>query len=354
MKTLLIGALIGLFMYQAETLTVNKQATAEIQTRAADDSVFIGPQLPCYYSRSISEYVRRIFQDHNGNLWFGTNTDGLAMYDGNRLSYIGVSQGLSGSQITGILEDRDGNTWFATNQGITRYNPHAKTGSGGNKYSIFGESEGLSHSSVWSIFEDSHGIIWAGTFSGLCRLNGNRFEQVAIPGAKGSWIRCITEDKRGNLWIGTADKGAFRFDGKTFRQFAKKDGICSDDLTCILADRQGSIWFGSMDGGLSRYDGTTFTHFTSEKEIGNNEVWTIYEDRDGVVWFSSEGFGVYRYSHGKLTNFSEKEGFKMKAVQSIYQDRTGRIWFGGGNGLYVLNGELFTPVTRDGPWESGC
>ncbi|WP_343603840.1 two-component regulator propeller domain-containing protein [Fluviicola sp.] len=354
MKTILIAAFIGLFIYQAENLPINKQAVPIILANTPDDSVFIGPQLPCYYNRSISEYVRRVFQDSKGNLWFGTNSDGVALYDGKQLSYMGGSNGLRGSQITGIIEDRKGNTWFATNDGITRYTQPGKTDSDEKNYLHFGESEGLSHSSTWSIFEDSKGTIWAGTFSGLCRLNGNRFEHVAIPGAKGSWIRCIAEDRQGNLWFGTADKGAFKFDGTTFRQFSQKDGLCSDDITCILADTKGILWFGSMDGGLSQYNGSVFTNLTAEKEIGNNEVWTIYEDKNGAIWFSSEGFGVYCYHNGKLTNFSKNQGFNMKAVQAIYQDREGRLWFGGGSGLYVSNGGIFTPVTREGPWEAGC
>jgi ligand-binding sensor domain-containing protein len=347
---LIIGSSLVLCLYSAQSLELKKQQAVISPVSNWDDTLLYGPQLPGYYSNKVSEYVRRAFQDSRGNLWFGTNTDGLAKYDGKGLAYISIEQGLSASNITGIIEDKNGNLWFSTGDGITRYSPSENN----PQIRVFRSEDGLSHPSTWSIFQDSKGTIWAGTFKGLCRFNGDQFEAFPIPNAEKSWIRSITEDKKGNLWIATADNGAFKFNGKTMQQFSKKDGLCSNDLTCILEDSKGNMWFGSMDGGVSNYDGTRFTNLTSKKEIGGDEVWTIYEDKAGNIWFSSEGFGVYRYINGALKNFGEKEGFHMKAVQTIYQDKAERLWFGGGNGLWLYFGGGFTPVTKDGPWEAGC
>ncbi len=349
MKTILTGIVISLFLYSAQTVHIKKQKRAILTTIERDDSVFVyGPQLPSYYSNSISEYVRRILQDSKGNLWLGTNTDGVAMYDGKKLSYINLSDGLSGSQVTGMIEDKQKNIWFSTGNGVTKYNPSTQT------YLNFGEKEGLNNTSTWSIFQDHKGTIWVGTLTGLCTFNGKQFERFTIPNAPTSWIRSITEDREGNWWFATADRGAFKYDGTHFKQFSTKNGLNSNDLTCILEDRKGNMWFSSRDGGISKYDGKSFHHFTSENGIGNNEVWSIYEDQNGAVWFPSEGFGVYRYADGKLKNFGEKQGLRMPAVQSIYQDKKGKFWFGGGNGLYLYDKEMFLPVTKNGPWEGGC
>lgn len=347
---LIIGSSLVLCLYSAQSLDLKKQQPALTPISNWDDTLLYGPQLPGYYSNKVSEYVRRAFQDSRGNLWFGTNSDGLAKHDGKGLAYINMEQGLSASQVTGIMEEKNGNIWFSTSDGITRYTPSETN----PKIRVFRTEDGLCDASTWSIFQDSKGTIWAGTFKGLCRFNGKNFETVPIPHAEKSWVRAITEDRKGNLWIATSDHGAFKFDGKTMQQFSTKDGLCSNDLTCILEDSKGFIWFSSMDGGVSKYTGNTFTNFTAEKEIGDNEVWTIYEDQAGNIWFPSEGFGVYCYKDGKLTNFGEKEGFYMKAVQTIYQDRGERLWFGGGNGLWLYFGGKFTPVTKDGPWEIGC
>lgn len=353
MKAIFIGASLIICLYSAQTLE-NKKSKATIpQSTTWDDTLVYGPQLPCYYSNAISEYVRRVFQDSKGNLWFGTNTDGLAKFDGKNLTYINLKEGLSGSQITGILEEKNGNLWFSTNNGITRFNPSEELAGKKNMH-IFTDKDGLSSLSTWCIFQDHNETIWAGTSEGLCRFNGKTFESFPIQGAEKSWVRSIAEDKNGNLWIATADKGAFKFNGKTFDRLSKKDGLCSNDLTCILEDRKGNMWFGSMDAGLSKFDGKNFRHFSSAKEIGNNEVWNIYEDSSGAIWFTSEGSGIYRYANEKLTHFGEKEGLHIRTVQSIFEDRSNRLWIGGGSGLVLHIGGGFTPITRDGPWDAGC
>src|SRR5262245_36137729 len=69
----------------------------------------------------ISEYVRSDFQDRDGELWFGTNSDGVAHYDGKSLRYLGPSEGLPGRAVRAILQHGDGSLWFATERGVSRY-----------------------------------------------------------------------------------------------------------------------------------------------------------------------------------------------------------------------------------------
>ena len=308
---LIVGSSLVLCLYSAQTLDVKKQEALISKMDYRDDSLVYGPKPPCYYSNTVSEYVRRIFQDSRGFLWFGTNSDGLALFDGYKLSYLNTVDGLSGSQVTGIMEDKQGKIWFSTNNGISRFDLGAKPG---KNFQNFGEQEGLSHKSTWSIFQDSKGTIWAGTLKGVCRFNGTNFEAFSLPNAEDSWIRSITEDKNGNMWFATADKGAFKFDGTTFQQFTEEDGLCSNDLTCILEDQKGNIWFGSMDGGVSKYSPwekseKNFTNFNSKNGIEDDEVWTIYEDQKGTIWFSCEGFGLYIYQDQKIHHFNEKQDF---------------------------------------------
>ena len=61
----------------------------------------------------ISEYIRNMYQDKNGNFWFGTNGYGVAHFDGDHVSYYSLEQGFGGQQITGITEDSEKNIWFS-------------------------------------------------------------------------------------------------------------------------------------------------------------------------------------------------------------------------------------------------
>lgn len=323
-------------------------------------------------SRQIADYVRRIFEDSRGNLWFGTNGLGVGRYDGDTLVYFSTREGLSGSQVTAILEDRRGNMWFSTTEGISSYD--------GKLFTSFTEQDGLGSNRVWSLYEDSRGTIWAGTVNGLSSYSpreGAKFSpftlpQVEVPNPKPRFstrlVSSIMEDKRGDLWFGTDGAGVFKYNraaektgGKTFTHLSTKDGLSDNSIVSILEDREGNIWFSSRFGGLSRYtpsattgSGKSFTSFTvANGSIGNNEVWTMAEDSAGTIWFSSEGFGIYRFKDNQLANFGKAEGLPIRAVQSIFEDRQGRLWIGGGGGLYLFNGEKFVEFTRDGFGE-GC
>ena len=69
----------------------------------------------------VSDFVRRIFQDKNGHLWFGTNGDGVARYNGESLAYFNLKEGFGGAAVRAIIEDKEGNVWFGTSGGITKY-----------------------------------------------------------------------------------------------------------------------------------------------------------------------------------------------------------------------------------------
>ena len=83
-------------------------------------------------------------------------------------------------------------------------------------------------------------------------------------------VHCSIEDKVGNLWFGTTGEGVYRYDGKLFTQFTKKDGLNSNCIYAMLEDKAGNIWFGT-ENGVCRYDGKTFSNmpFTA---LFNNDL----------------------------------------------------------------------------------
>lgn len=345
-------------------------------------------------SSQISEYVRRIFQDSRGHLWFGTNSDGVCRYDGERLTYFSTSEGLAGNGVTGIMEDRKGNMWFSTSGGLSKYD--------GRSFTTYTTKDGLGADGVSCLLEDHNGVIWLGTWEGgVCRFDpsaelrtdGMTFTAFPIPvfdihkpdpTIDFHHVAAMVEDAQGNMWFGSLGMGVCKYDpsaalrtgGKTFTRYTTADGLCDDQLVCIVQDMKGNMWFSSMFGGLSRFDpsalptgqagalrtgGRSFTNYsTANGAIGNDEVWTMRGDSRGNVWFSSEGYGVYRYDPQAMlrsnlearpfTNYAKKEGLGVMAVQAIMEDTEGRIWVGGGGGLYRLEGDRFINVRRNGPW----
>lgn len=69
------------------------------------------------------EKVRSLFKDSLGNLWFGSEFDGIAIKDpeGN-FTVLTEEEGLSHNEVLSILQDVDGTLWLGTLDGITRLN----------------------------------------------------------------------------------------------------------------------------------------------------------------------------------------------------------------------------------------
>ena len=302
----------------------------------------------------ISAFVRRIFQDKSGNLWFGTNGDGVCRYDGESLEYYSTDNGFGGVAVRAIVEDKEGNLWFGTSGGVTKYD--------GKSFANFTEEDGLSSNDVWSMCVDRAGNTWVGTWGGACRFDttSSEFTPFPIPPApkldplRGvtslKIVHSIMEDRAGNMWFTVGAGGVYKWDGDSLTNISEKDGLCNNSVNCILEDKDGDLWFATHHNGVCRYDGTSFTNITETEGLSGTEVWSIYEDKSGNIWFPSEGFGVYRYDGNSYTNFFRSQGLDSRGVQCTLEDREGRLWAGGYLGLYRLEGESFIKVSKDGPW----
>lgn len=151
-------------------------------------------------------------------------------------------------------------------------------------------------------------------------------------------VRCIIQDRRGFIWLGTED-GLNRFDGYTFKGFRsdknKVNSLVSNYISSLLEDSKGDIWIGT-DEGLFIYNPPTdkFSHFQN-KVNGvsiSSTVNNIVEDKSGNVWFATYGQGIFRYnlSTGALEQYrwinNSKSSPNYDFINYIYVDRNNQVW----------------------------
>ena len=186
-----------------------------------------------------------------------------------------------------------------------------------------------------------------------------------LQGLKHDAIRCMLQDKSGNLWFGT-DGGVSKYDGKSFTHFTEKEGLSNNSVRSILEDKSGNLWFGTY-GGVSKYDGKSFTHFTEKEGLSNNTVLSMLEDKSGNLWFGTR-FGLARLSKEKLVEINDKVKFnKIQADEILFknytyedgflgigvnggkticEDKNGTIWFAANDRLtaYHPQGEAIDTI----------
>lgn len=301
----------------------------------------------------VSQYIRRIFQDRNGNLWFGTVGDGVCRYDGESLTYFTVQDGFSGNSVQDIAEDKAGNLWFGTSGGVSKYD--------GTNFINFTQKDGLYDNHVQSLFIDKFETVWVGTPKGVCRYNsslkdeheqGKYFSLFLSQVKSPKQVRNMMEDKDGKIWFATQAEGVYCYGSGVLIHYTEKEGLGKNSVRCILQDRKGIIWLATSGGGLSRYSPTNefgwssqlFTNYRDEK--GSNEIERLYEDRAGKLWVSLRGgvrcynsspnnYQTHTSSHGKqFIAYASEDGLSNTNIQSIFEDKAGNIWFGSGAGLF--------------------
>lgn len=188
-----------------------------------------GSKAPSNAPFSLSRYgVYSILKDKKGNLWFGTQAEGLCRYDGKTLTWF-KEKGLAGPAVLGLFEDSRGGLWFGNNgAGLFRYD--------GKTLTIFTEEKGLGNA----------GFIASGK-PGLGTL---------------ARVYSINEDNNGNIWIGTVDAGVWKYDGNNLTNYTTKDGLTSNAVNTIYKDKNGELWFGTDSNGICKFNGMTFSEFT--------------------------------------------------------------------------------------------
>ncbi|MDX1408391.1 MAG: two-component regulator propeller domain-containing protein [Saprospiraceae bacterium] len=336
--------------------TIRSTQPAGTPARSDTDRLF-------FIDGQLCAWVRNMYEDSRGHLWFGTNHYGVMHYGGDSLRYVGEEDGLGGGRLNGILEDETGNVWFATWGGLSKYD--------GNTFMNHPVQLGPVDNDLQCIYQDSRGIIWLGTLEGAVNFDGTTFEHFPLPAIavrdttshlSYNRVSAILEDRNGMFWFGTDGFGIRIYDpgSGSFAHVTENTGFPDNNISGLLEDTHGNIWIGTMYGGISRFDPTsdTYTHFTRGGVVRGEEIAGLYEDKHGNIWFSAENVGVYRFDGVGFTLYDKEDGLETLGILTILEDREGRFWLGGWGGLFrydptgslSTDGKKFVTIKKDGPW----
>lgn len=294
-------------------------------------------------------YVRDITFYTDSEFWVGTET-GLYIHDlqtekTTHLQNInGDPYSISDNAIYSIYKDREGGMWIGSYFGGVNYYPKQYTYF--DKFYVRSESDEMGKR-VREFAADKNGTLWVGTEDkGLFKYNT---DTRTITPFKNSQIYhnihglCVDENY---LWVGTFSKGLNRIDIKT-SAVKHYEGI-GNDIFSICRTTSGKLWIGTTIG-LYRYD-PQLDKFEYISELSGVFIYSIKEDKQGNLWLATYVNGIYKrnvrtekWEHF-VYNDRDPDSLPNNKVLSIFEDSKNQLWFttqGGGFCKFVPSTKKF-------------
>ncbi|MBC7885764.1 MAG: histidine kinase, partial [Saprospiraceae bacterium] len=270
--------------------------------------------IPCFLpdgtNLSGRETFRVVHFDQSGNLWVGTNRNGLFIYDAEgkfkkHLNADGM-QPIPSNWINTICEDFEGNQWIGTIRGLCVVDKNSYAVNLFDDHPILSK---LSKIPIFSIWVDPVGKIWIGTREGVfCydKLNNRLTDYSIMEEIVGNIVYTINQDLYGNIYFGTGAGLSILSKDGIIKTYNRENGLRNNICEGILRDEQGYMWIGNLNC-LLRYDPT-------------NKKFIVIEDGHG-------------FNHG---------GFKMR---SAHKNKKGEMFWGTDKGLNWFAPEQITSIS---------
>jgi signal transduction histidine kinase/ligand-binding sensor domain-containing protein/DNA-binding response OmpR family regulator len=335
--------------------------------------------------------VRRIFQDSDGYLWFGTR-NGINKYDGYEFKVfrneVNNPESLNDSYIYAINEDKEQNLWVGTKNGlncihylsekITRIYPQSIDSSitsntvyfvikhsDGNLYAFVNNKVLLCNpdksvklfktlpdidlqTQVQAVKQDEDKDIYISTSKGMFIYSENWEIKKKYSNDRKDFPKSIITEflpDTDKIWIGTDDDGIFLFDKmrQTFTQYNKANTqLSNNSIRALIPFNKDSIFIGTF-GGLNILDKKTNRisplHMDSESYGGldHYSIHSMLTDRDRTVWIGTyAGINYFSPYHKPISFLSSNDYHGI--IAKGQEDKYGNMWFATeGGGLLYYN-----------------
>jgi len=291
--------------------------------------------------------IQSLLIQSNNVLWLGTKAGGF-YYSSNWKDFIRIKD-FPNIKINCLLEKEE-KIFIGTNNGL--YSVNTKDS--------FGKIEFLTlrNRQIKTLHIDKFENLWIGTqMNGLAVTNlktdkeikNLTFHHYEI-GLKGSIesnrISTITDDEKGNVWIGTYN-GLYLYDRLQglFIRYDNLEGLNFPSVIfiSIFPDKDGKLWIG-LPGGLFELNFTNnklsiLNSYNSKNGLFNDYVTTVISDSNANIWLTTAG-GLAKLPRKSKSfiNYGKKDGIKVSSfnINSLATNKS-KIVFGAADGFVYFD-----------------
>lgn len=309
------------------------------------------------FPKLCSRYLTSVFYDKKGNLWIGSENQGINCIQkqtGQIVTYREL-QSETSNQISAIAGDDQGNVYVGTiNGGLYRYDSLKN-----QFFHVPYLGDGVSLP-VKSLFFDKKKQLLVGTDgrgikyynpgnSGLedYRLNTSMFDFSLTK------VHAILQDNAGNLWLGLFQRGVFFSPNHpdNFEYIGNKSFyrnlIGSNCVMSVYKDNDKALWVGTDNDGLYKLTGSNSVHYAIKSKSNgvSTTIMSILETDKNTLWLASYLDGLLQFDKrtGGVKSFTNPNIIQNKASSvnksmCLTLDKRNNIWVGtNGAGIQVFN-----------------
>ncbi|WP_442684374.1 diguanylate cyclase [Stenotrophomonas sp. JC08] len=316
-----------------------------------------------------------LLQDRHGDLWLGTENNGVWRLGPNGVERLGAVGTLLDSRVTRLLEDQEGSIWVGLNGGLLRLRAAP--------FSSYSRADGLSGDFVRTLLEDPRGQLWIGSSSGLDRMSADGHIQpvVLAAGEQEPSVLSLALAADHGIWAGTRGDGVFHIGSSgRVRHYRLGSELPRGNYRAVATGPAGQVWLGSANGVLQLENGRgvplelpgmpqavvlALSWLQDALWIGTTEgVWrlqgehvekvdiaTLGEARAAygfrqigqAVWITSDR-GLHRYAGGKLAHVGLQHGLPVDTVFELIPDELGNVWVSSNRGVWQTRLEALEAV----------
>lgn len=254
-------------------------------------------QLQIFEPSPIGDSITSLFEDKQGRLWVGA-INGIGYLENEKFTQIKKYTAKSGEVDNGsfiaMTEDTVGNLWFGSEkQGLYR--------SVNGEITNFTIADGLPNIEITNLLNLKDGRLLIGTRSGLAIFQDGKITPITKQDDfDRDHIRSLYQDADGVIWIGTYDAGLIRYKDGSFQRISETDGMSNGNVFCTLEDENGWFWINS-NNGIYRVRKQQLNDFADGKISRVDSI--AYNKKDGLLNIEGNGgkqpAGIRR-SNGEL------------------------------------------------------
>lgn len=262
-----------------------------------------------------SGYVCSVANDSAHNLWCAKEGH-IGIFQGAHL----VEKFYLDRAVTRITPAHSGGIWAAVGHALYRVQegkPMEVHGSIGD----FGRT-----TEPTTLLEDRSGGVWIGTSDrGLYRYYNGHID--AIPTSHRT-INCLLEDREGSVWVGTDGGGVNRVRPRSVTLENTSTGLPFDTAQSITQTTTGDLWIATQNGQLVHEANDKWEVASTKADWPGGRPTTVAADASGGVWIGTKDYAIHHWIDGKFTSWGRGEGMVAHTLHALLVASNGDVWLG--------------------------